>query len=123
MSMIAEYEPPTWSRVTSLMFCAQIVGKPVIAPEPAARPTLAAVPFRTVRRLNPLDFGISAWVMVRLLISSAMSASLCCLERPLGRGHRWPSTLLTLAWRHSRRTAPDTARGRDSLDPRRRGAQ
>ena len=43
------YRPPTWSRVTSLMFCAQIVGKPEIAPEPAARPALAAAPFRMVR--------------------------------------------------------------------------
>ena len=44
-----------------------------------------------------VESGIPAGVMIRLLMSSAMSASLCCLERPLGRGHRWPSTLFTLA--------------------------
>ena len=37
---------PNWRSVTFLMFCAQIVGKPVMAPLPMATPAAAAaVPF------------------------------------------------------------------------------
>src|SRR5258708_6965374 len=45
---------PNWR---SVMFdCAQMVGKPVIAPLPAARPANAAVPFNIVRRDTPFFF-------------------------------------------------------------------
>jgi hypothetical protein len=55
---------PAWRSTTSLMFCAQIVGKPPRAPEPAAAPTAAAAPLSTLRRDTPLR---SVWVdFVRL---------------------------------------------------------
>jgi hypothetical protein len=41
---------PAWFSTTSLMFCAQMVGKPRMAPIPAAPPIAAAAPFKTARR-------------------------------------------------------------------------
>ena len=43
---------PNWRSVIG--FCAQIVGKPVMAPEPAARPTAAAPVFSSERREIPV---------------------------------------------------------------------
>src|SRR5918996_4981115 len=59
------------------MFCAQIVGKPWIAPEPAARPAVAAAPFSTVRRFRRLAARVvaTAPVVARSLVFFAMSAS------------------------------------------------
>jgi hypothetical protein len=37
----------------SLISCAQMVGKPVIVPLPAAAPAAAAAPFSSERRLRP----------------------------------------------------------------------
>ena len=50
---------PAWCSTTSLMFCAQMVGKPLIAPDPMAAPATAAAPFRTPRRVNELGSGFS----------------------------------------------------------------
>src|ERR1700722_2421111 len=50
ISLIAENEPPTCSSFTSFMFCAQIVGKPVTAPEPTAAPAAAAAACSKVLR-------------------------------------------------------------------------
>src|SRR4029450_13509502 len=51
ISLIPAYEPPAWTRVTSLVFCAQTVGNP---PTPCVATTAppAAAPLRRVRRLN-----------------------------------------------------------------------
>ena len=43
---------PNWRSTMFLLFCAQIVGKPVIAPLPTAAPAKPAAPFRTLRRPN-----------------------------------------------------------------------
>src|ERR1700722_19587538 len=45
---------PAWRRTTSLIFCAQIVGKPVIAPDPTAAPA----PASRVLRDRPLGRGL-----------------------------------------------------------------
>jgi hypothetical protein len=50
--MIAEYEPPTCNKEMSLSFCAQMVGTPIITPEPTTTPAVAAVPVRNVRRVT-----------------------------------------------------------------------
>src|SRR3954471_9233606 len=50
ISLIADTPVPHWRRVMFLLFCAQIIGKPVIAPLPIAAPAKPAVPFRTLRR-------------------------------------------------------------------------
>src|SRR6267154_6598377 len=50
MRGIAVTGGPAWLIVTSLMFCAQIVGKPPMTPEPAATPAVAAIPLRNRRR-------------------------------------------------------------------------
>ena len=49
---------PNWRSVTSLMFCDQTVGNPVIAPEPRAKPEVAAAPLSTLRRLNFFGFPV-----------------------------------------------------------------
>ncbi len=49
-SLMFETPVPNWRRVTFLMFCAQMVGNPVIAPEPMAMPAAAAPPLITARR-------------------------------------------------------------------------
>jgi hypothetical protein len=56
------------------MFCAQMVGKPEIAPEPAASPAVAAAPFNSVRRFNPVVAGFDPVVasVARSLVGSAM---------------------------------------------------
>src|ERR1700760_4348818 len=56
---ITEKDWPTWVSVTSWMCCAQIVGKPVIAPDPAATPATAAPLFNRLRRVTPDLFGSS----------------------------------------------------------------
>ena len=55
---------PAWRISTSLMFCAQMVGKPVIAPEPAAAPT---APLSTPRRVMPVRVrpGLIVFVMLK----------------------------------------------------------
>ena len=50
ISLIAAYEPPAWTSVTSLVFCAQTVGNPVTAWVAAIAPP-AAAPLRRSRRL------------------------------------------------------------------------
>src|SRR5580704_8414956 len=50
---IAATGGPACRRVMSLMFCAQIVGNPVSAPEPAERPASAAPLCKTRRRETP----------------------------------------------------------------------
>jgi hypothetical protein len=52
-----------------LMFCAQMVGNPVIAPEPTAMPPLAAVAFRNLLRETPPISGLILLAMgaLRLL--------------------------------------------------------
>src|SRR5262249_53825679 len=51
---------PTCVRVTSLMFCAQIVGKPSIIPDPIATPAAPAAPLSRHRRLTRIDGGSPA---------------------------------------------------------------
>src|SRR3978361_836107 len=46
---------PAWCRTMSLIFCAQLVGNPVIAPDPAVAPVMAAAPFISDRREMPFD--------------------------------------------------------------------
>src|SRR5712672_3476546 len=60
----------------SLMFCAQIVGKPVRAPEPAERPARAAALCKTRRRDTPplLRSAIVRVVFSLILYSSAWLA-------------------------------------------------
>ena len=54
MALMFETPVPNWRRVTFLMFCAQMVGKPVMAPDPIAAPAaIAALPFRKSRREGP----------------------------------------------------------------------
>ena len=43
---------PVWLSVMSFSFCAHTIGKPVMAPEPAAAPASAAPPLMTVRRVS-----------------------------------------------------------------------
>ncbi len=50
ISLIAEYEPPTWTSFTSFMFWAQISGNPSIKPLPAAAALVTAAAFRNRRR-------------------------------------------------------------------------
>src|SRR5205814_10026613 len=70
----------------SLMFCAQIVGNPVRAPEPAERPANAAALCRTRRRdtplllrcsIGPVVFSLipcsSAWLTVGEILQGAAS--------------------------------------------------
>ena len=109
-------EPPTWSRVTSLMFCAQIVGKPEIAPEPAARPALAA-PFSTVPTL-PLDFGIPAapwsacWIVSHVSLPVLPRAARAFLVA-------WPPFHLPDAILAEQRGRPQGARSPLAIGPRR----
>ena len=49
----ADTPVPHWRSTMFLLFCAQIVGKPVIAPLPSAAPARPAAPFRTLRRPRP----------------------------------------------------------------------
>jgi hypothetical protein len=42
---------PAWFSTTSLMFCAQMVGKPLTAPDPTANPAAALAPRNTLRRV------------------------------------------------------------------------
>ena len=44
---------PAWFSTTSLMFCAQMVGKPLSAPDPAADAAAAAAPCSSRRRVGP----------------------------------------------------------------------
>src|SRR3954447_22250026 len=63
MALTTEYETPTWRSSMFLISWAQIVGKPVRAPEPTA----AAAPFRIARRVGwRSDFllGRERFVMV-----------------------------------------------------------
>src|SRR5271166_3060420 len=48
---IAATGGPAWSKVTSLMSCAQIAGNPVSTPDPPATPAKAALPFNRRRRV------------------------------------------------------------------------
>src|SRR3954453_2119846 len=48
---------PTWCSTTSLMVCAQIAGKPEMAPEPHVTPAIEAAPFSTLRRNTPVEPG------------------------------------------------------------------
>ena len=50
--MIAAYEPPTCNKVMSLNFCAQMVGTPIMTPEPTTTPAVAAALVRNVRRVT-----------------------------------------------------------------------
>src|SRR5258708_39401569 len=56
---------PAWLIVTSLMFCAQTVGKPPIALDPTASPAVVDTPLRKRRRETPprsflmLRFGMT----------------------------------------------------------------
>ena len=43
MTLMFDTPVPNWRRVTSLMFCAQTIGKPVIAPLAAAAPATSEV--------------------------------------------------------------------------------
>src|SRR5215472_17215329 len=51
---------PTCVSVTSLMFCAQTVGNPLIIPEPIVMPVMPAAPLSKRRRLTRLDGGSPA---------------------------------------------------------------
>jgi hypothetical protein len=51
------------------MFCAQIVGKPVIAPEPSAAPAVAAAPFNTLRRVTLVVFLAELMREISILLS------------------------------------------------------
>ena len=47
---------PTWRKVMLRIFCAQMVGKPVIAPDPAATPAVASPAVASKeRRGRPVD--------------------------------------------------------------------
>src|SRR5471030_1563492 len=60
MAGIAVTGGPAWCSTMSLMFCAQMVGKPVIAPDPIAAPVTAAVVFSSALRETPFD----PWLVV-----------------------------------------------------------
>src|SRR3954454_1055508 len=49
---------PNWRSVTFLMFCAQIVGKPVMAPLPAATPVVVRKARRPIRRDDVGAMGV-----------------------------------------------------------------
>src|SRR3990172_7505697 len=106
MSMIDEYDPPTWSRAMSLMFCAQIVGKPLIAPEPTARPAAAAAPLSIGRRLMPAR-SVAAGRRPDFAILLAICASFAKIRRtgrppfPLSlesEGPAWPAGARIGSW-------------------------
>jgi hypothetical protein len=54
MAWTTEYDTPMWRSVIFLMSCAQIIGKPVMAPEPTAAPAATDVPFSKARRVTPI---------------------------------------------------------------------
>src|SRR5271166_3099615 len=69
---------PRYRRIFSS--CAQIAGKPVIAPEPAAAPARPAAPLSTARRDRP--FGVLTYFFdIRSLLLFALKASRCRGER------------------------------------------
>ena len=53
ISLIADTPVPHWRSTMFLLFCAQIVGKPVTAPLPSAAPAMPAAPFSILRRPTP----------------------------------------------------------------------
>ena len=57
ISLIADTPVPHWRSTMFLLFCAQITGKPVIAPLPTAAPAMPAAPLSILRRpMPPFDF-------------------------------------------------------------------
>ena len=60
------------------MFCAQMVGKPRIAPDPAARPAAAPVPRSTLRRET---LPIPAFILMPPYASSPLSARVGSRDR------------------------------------------
>ena len=60
---------PAWRKTMSLIFCAHMVGKPVIAPDPAAAPAVAAAAFRRYLR-ERLGLGLRFVIVApRLAVS------------------------------------------------------
>ncbi len=64
IALMFETPVPNWRSVIG--FCAQMVGKPVIAPEPAMAPTAAAPVFSNERREMPFA-GVAVFVSVVML--------------------------------------------------------
>ncbi len=61
---------PNWRSVIG--FCAQMVGKPVTAPEPAAAPLRAAAPLSRLRRVSPLRGTERSVVFLLIAVSRAL---------------------------------------------------
>ena len=53
ISLMFDTPVPHWRSTMFLVFCAQITGKPVIAPLPSAAPAAPAAPFSILRRPTP----------------------------------------------------------------------
>ena len=54
ISLIADTPVPNWRSTMFLLFCAQIMGAPIVLP--TAAPARAPAPFRTLRRPKPFCF-------------------------------------------------------------------
>src|SRR3954451_21515484 len=94
------------------MFCAQIVGKPVTAPEPTAAPAIAAAPLRTLRRgrpLAPCDPAAPVGLVVMIWPPVRFSLAAAARRRPSA----WASCLAQLRIGGERRATPPTSQARD----------
>src|ERR1700730_6297200 len=80
IAFTTEYDTPTWRNSMSLISCAQIVGKPVMASVPTAAPATAAPAFRNDRRSMPLvDLAVLLPVVLPVLpLSFAVMCSPLC---------------------------------------------
>src|SRR5690606_8308922 len=83
---------PNWRSVMG--FCAQIVGKPVMMPEPAARPAAAAPDFRSERRDTPAVMLVGLVIRIPPLLGLLVQES------------RWPSTIVSPASQWSGTASP-----------------
>ena len=120
---------PAWRSTTSLMFCAQMVGKPVSAPDPAARPSAAEAPFRRLRRLR---LGRLSWPARGIcgsfevgpdrefVLCGALQQKQCQSAEGTPSGDRFGTRaggICLLFQALARRTMPSEAAGRLKSDP------
>src|SRR6266404_3958177 len=90
---IAATGGPAWSKVTSLMSCAQIVGNPVSTPDPPASPAKAALPFNSRRRVTRGPLARSAAPVplpdIVIFLSVGWMPRLCGAANVAAAAHQW----------------------------------